>query len=276
MQRKRRKKLLRQVREWQGRTILFPDSMQLTSYRKDTVIIQYRNKPYPYTLLNYVDTTGCVSCRLQLQRWKSLIYEMQTDYPDKINVLMAFYSNQKQRFIKFLRNNEFESFVFMDDSDTLNKMNHFLQGEDFRTFLLDADNKVVAVGNPVLNPNIRNLYLSIISNGKTSVNKKAPLAEVSFSTNKIDLGEFSYKTRQETEVEVTNVGANLLIINDVVSSCGCIGVDLEKKIVRVGETIIMKISYQGDAPELLNERLSVFCNTPTTPLNIRVIGNAKE
>lgn len=270
------KKLLRQVREWQGKTILFPDSMPLTSYGEDTVITQYRKKLYPYTILNYVDTIGCVSCRLQLSRWKSLIKELQTDYPDKVNCLMVFYSNQKRRFIKYLQNNEFDSFVFMDDTDTLNKMNNFLQGEDFRTFLLDENNKVKALGNPVLNPKIRNLYLSIISDGKAPITSKRPLAEVDISTNRIDFGDFPYEEKQETEIVITNVGVNLLVIDDIVSSCSCITVKFEKKKIRVGESVMIKIIYQGNAPELLNERLDIFCNIPKAPLSIKIMGNAKN
>lgn len=250
--------------------------MLLTSYGEDTIITRYSSKTYPYTILNYVDTMGCMSCRLQLQRWKSLISELQEDYPDRVNCLMVFYSNQRKRFVKFLQNNDFESFVFMDDQDTLNKLNHFLQEEDFRTFLLDKSNKVVAVGNPILNPNIRSLYLSIISGGKVSVNRKKPLTKVNFSMDKVDLGTFSYTEKQVAKIAVTNVGANLLFIDDVVSSCGCVMVNLEKKVVRVGETIIMKINYKGDAPELINEQLSIFCNVPKAPLNIRVVGNAQE
>lgn len=173
-----REKLLYQVHKWQNKTILFPNNMLLTSYKKDTVITQYWEKFYPYTILNYVDTTGCISCRLQLSRWKSLIKELQTNYPDKVNCLMVFYSNQKRRLIKILQNNEFESFVFMDDSNTLNRMNNFMQEEDFHTFLLDENNKVKAIGNPVLNPKIRNLYLSIISDGKAPLTSKYPLTEV--------------------------------------------------------------------------------------------------
>ena len=32
----------------------------------------------------------------------------------------------------------------------------------FQTFLLDKDNKVLAMGNPILNPKIKELYLKII------------------------------------------------------------------------------------------------------------------
>jgi hypothetical protein len=53
----------------------------------------------------------------------------------------------------------------MDMENTIMKLNNFPKEQDFRCFLLDKDNKVVMVGNPVLNPGIWELYKKII-NGK--------------------------------------------------------------------------------------------------------------
>ena len=55
-------RIARLVNEWNGKIIQFPDSMCLTSYRNDTAIVKYIREQTPYTILNYVDTIGCVSC----------------------------------------------------------------------------------------------------------------------------------------------------------------------------------------------------------------------
>lgn len=52
--------------------------------------------------------------------------------------------------------------VCIDQSDTFNKLNHFLDEMAFQTFLLDRNNRIIALGNPVLNPNIKKLYWNII------------------------------------------------------------------------------------------------------------------
>ena len=93
-------KITRLVNEWSGKTIRFPDNMCLTSYANDTVIMKYEREKLPYTILNYVDTIGCMSCKLQLPRWKEMLEEIDSVYPNKVNCLMVFYPKGKRKFIK--------------------------------------------------------------------------------------------------------------------------------------------------------------------------------
>ena len=86
----RRDKMTRMLSEWNERSILFPDSMLLTSYGDDTIMIKYIRTRTPYTILNYVDTTGCVGCKLQLPRWKGMMEELDSLYPSKVSCLMVF------------------------------------------------------------------------------------------------------------------------------------------------------------------------------------------
>lgn len=232
-------RIARLVNEWNGKIIQFPDSMCLTSYRNDTAIVKYTREQTPYTILNYVDTIGCVSCRLQLPRWKTMMEELDSLYPNKVTCLMVFNPQGKRKLIKHLRNNQFNYFVYIDEMDTLNRMNKFLNEEDFGTFLLDKNDKIVAIGNPVLKPRVRDLYFNIIS-GKmvvSSVDKEA-LTVVSLLKDKVDLGDFFWNKEREAEFVISNVGKLPLVINDVITSCGCTKVDYTKKPILPGENII--------------------------------------
>ena len=57
------------VKEWEKKEIIFPNNLYFTLYGKDTV-------QYPahlqYTILSYVDSAGCFSCKLQLPMWREL------------------------------------------------------------------------------------------------------------------------------------------------------------------------------------------------------------
>ena len=243
-------RIARLVNEWNGKIIQFPDSMCLTSYRNDTAIVKYIREQTPYTILNYVDTIGCVSCRLQLPRWKTMMEELDSLYPNKVTCLMVFNPQGKRKLIKHLRNNQFNYFVYIDEMDILNRMNKFLNEEDFGTFLLDKNDKIVAIGNPVLKPRVRDLYFHIIS-GKmvvSSVDKEA-LTVVSLLKDKVDLGDFSWNKEREAEFVISNVGKLPLVINDVITSCGCTKVDYTKKPILSGENIILKIKYKAEQPE---------------------------
>ena len=269
-------RIIRFVNEWNGKIIQFPDSICLTSYTSDTVMTKYTREQSSYTILNYFDTIGCVSCRLQLPRWKVMMEELDSLYPNKVNCLMVFNPKGKRKLIKHLRNNQFNYFVYIDEKDTLNKMNDFLNEENFTTFLLDKKDKIIAIGNPVLKPKIRDLYFDIIS-GKTvasSVDKVA-LTVVSLSKDKVDLGDFSWNKEREAEFVVSNVGKLPLVINDVITSCGCTKVDYTKKPVLPGENVILKIKYKAEQPEHFNKTITVYCNAENAPFKLNISGNAK-
>ena len=269
-------RIARLVNEWNGKIIQFPDSMCLTSYRNDTAIVKYIREQTPYTILNYVDTIGCVSCRLQLPRWKVMMEELDSLYPNRVNCLMVFNPKGKRKLIKHLRNNQFNYFVYIDEMDILNRMNKFLNEEDFGTFLLDKNDKIVAIGNPVLKPRVRDLYFHIIS-GKmvvSSVDKEA-LTVVSLLKDKVDLGDFSWNKEREAEFVISNVGKLPLVINDVITSCGCTKVDYTKKPILSGENIILKIKYKAEQPEHFNKTITVYCNAEGSPFHLKISGNAK-
>ena len=269
-------RIARLVNEWNGKIIQFPDSMCLTSYRNDTAIVKYIREQTPYTILNYVDTIGCVSCRLQLPRWKTMMEELDSLYPYKVTCLMVFNPQGKRKLIKHLRNNQFNYFVYIDEMDILNRMNKFLNEEDFGTFLLDKNDKIVAIGNPVLKPRVRDLYFHIIS-GKmvvSSVDKEA-LTVVSLLKDKVDLGDFSWNKEREAEFVISNVGKLPLVINDVITSCGCTKVDYTKKPILSGENIILKIKYKAEQPEHFNKTITVYCNAEGSPFHLKISGNAK-
>ena len=264
------------VNEWSGKTIRFPNTMCFTSYSNDTVLVHYTRERLPYTILNYVDTIGCISCKLQLPRWKEMIREIDSMYPQRVNCLMVFNPQEKRRFIQYLKNNQFDSFVYIDEKDSLNFLNNFLQNEHFHTFLLDKDDKIIAIVNPVLKPKIRDLYFDIIS-GKTAVSSvdKEALTVISLSKDKVDLGDFSWNKERETEFVISNVGKLPLVINDVITSCGCTKVDYTKKPVLPGENVILKIKYKAEQPEHFNKTITVYCNAENAPFKLNISGNAK-
>lgn len=188
---------------------------------------------------------------------------------------MVFYPKEKDYLISLLRNSRFDSFVFIDERDTLNRLNSFFPEEHFRTFLLDKNDKVLAIGNPIFNPKIRELYKSIISGKMVSFfGGKQPQTTVSFSKDKMDLGRFPWGEEKNTEFVISNAGSVPLVINDVVTSCGCVTVDYAKEPVRAGEDVRLKVKYRADHPEHFDKTVTVYCNAPGSPFRLRLTGNA--
>jgi hypothetical protein len=71
-----------------------------------------------------------------------------------------------------------------------------------------------------------------------------------------------------------NQGENPLVVNDVITSCGCISVNYPKKPILPKETLLITITYKAEKPEYINKVLTVYANTKT-PLRLTVNGSAK-
>ncbi|MBU3853190.1 MAG: DUF1573 domain-containing protein, partial [Candidatus Paraprevotella stercoravium] len=94
-----------------------------------------------------------------------------------------------------LRINRFDYPMNIDRNDSLEILNSFPKEIAFQTFLLDKDNKVLAIGNPVLNPKVKDLYLRILRGESPQAPSDAgtPVTTVSVSSTEADLGTFPWQ-----------------------------------------------------------------------------------
>ncbi|MBR2497861.1 MAG: hypothetical protein IKB63_05880, partial [Parabacteroides sp.] len=68
------------------------------------------------------------------------------------------------RMEEILRENRFDYPVVLDTKGKLNRLNHFPTDTRFQTFLLDKENKVLVVGNPVQKEAIKELFIKQVLN----------------------------------------------------------------------------------------------------------------
>lgn len=62
----------------------------------------------------------------------------------------------------FLEKENFEYPVCIDLKGKLDIISELPQGVQYQTFLLNKENKIIAVGNPVVNSTVKQLYQSIM------------------------------------------------------------------------------------------------------------------
>lgn len=264
--------LVNTVKEWEGKKIKFPTESVFTQYLCDT--IKY-DTDLDFKLMIYVDSTGCTSCKLQLHKWKRFLNEMDSVTSDKIALLFYVCPKDKREFEHILKRDKFDYPVCIDEYDSLNIMNNFSSDPRFQVFLLDKENRVIAVGNPILNPKIKNLYFNILLGTNISETKQIPQTQITITEQMINMGSFSWKDSQEKDLIMRNVGHSPLVINEILTSCGCIVVTHEKKPVLSKDSTCIKIRYQADYPEHFDKTIMVYCNVEGAPLKLRIIGNAK-
>lgn len=58
------------IKEWENREILFPNHIVYTRYGTDT--LEYSVPKSDYTIVSYIDSVGCATCKLQLHRWVNI------------------------------------------------------------------------------------------------------------------------------------------------------------------------------------------------------------
>lgn len=259
--------------EWENKEILFPEHLVFSIQGKDTTNYSIKNREFKIVV--YVDSVGCTSCKLHLPRWANLIQQVDSMTSHSVEFLFFFFPKEGRDIYHTLRMEKFDYPVCMDESDSFNKLNHFPSDVRFQTFLLNKENRVIAIGNPVHNPKIKELYLNIISGGTMARKEKQVQTEVTANETTVDLGEFGWNTSQETIFTLRNTGKSLLVIDDVVTSCGCTSVEYAKEPVRPGKSLDINVVYKADHPEHFNKTIMVYCNAATSPIQLKIQGNAK-
>lgn len=269
--------IIKLVDEWTDKKILIPSQASFISYgdslmQKDSV--RYKD----YTVVTYIDSIGCISCKLQLDKWKEFMHNLNSIAKDNISYLFIFHPKKRdnKELIDLLKRTHFIYPVCIDENDSFNKLNHFPSDIMFQTFLTNKDNRVIAIGNPIHNTKIKELYLNIISGESPTLPAKKNLqTSMTFDKAFKDMGTFNWEQEQLVEFKLTNTGDELLVIDDISTSCGCTTVDYSKEPVQIGKSLILKVKYRADHPEHFSKTITLYCNAKDAPFQLKISGNAK-
>ena len=263
-----KERIARLVNEWEGKEVKFPSHSVFTIQGRDTVTLDYCYANFK--VVTYIDSIGCTSCKLQLHRWKELIAEMDSVTSGSVPFLFYFHPKDVKELRYLTRRDNFTYPICFDEMDDFNKLNRFPSDMTFQSFLLDKENRVIGMGNPVHNPKVKELYLMKITGEKQQ--EEAPLTEIGTFETGFDFGTFPMAEKQEHVFRLKNEGDKLLVIHDVVTSCGCTKVEYRKEPVRPNEEFELKVIYEAEESGRFNKTLTVYCNAKNTPIRLRIKG----
>lgn len=150
---------LKDILHWNGKEMDFDVSMKLNVLGKDTLCPDLLKKKYK--MLVYVGPKGCSSCQIPLYSWKKMIDSLQHKCTN-LSIVFVICVDNYQEFEYLERINKFYYPVFYDRDGTFAKKNKISQEKTVQVFLLNEENKVLAIGDPVKKATIYNLYLKII------------------------------------------------------------------------------------------------------------------
>jgi hypothetical protein len=244
------------VKFWTGKSVIFPEHLKpVYPIKDDTVkyaIDENINKKYK--ILFYVDSTGCTSCKLHLHLWKMYIKELSST----IDFKFYFYPKTEEGLLFLLNKERFAYPVYIDSNDDLNKLNRFPNSPAFQCFLLDKNNKILAIGNPATNYKVLELYKKIIT-GEAS--DKLPVTIIESKQTEIELNDLYLGKTSEAVFVLKNTGTNPLVIQQVESSCGCTVPKWEKQPIVAGNSTEIKVKITPEKNEYFNKTVTVYCNT---------------
>ena len=270
------KEIQETVTYWQKREILFPSDTVFVSYSRKYGEKKMSLPKGEYSIFCYVDSTGCMSCKLQLDKWGEFINQIDSISSNRVPFIFVFQSALKSDLIHFLKKVGFEYPLFIDTKNSFDSLNGFPTDIQYQTFLLDRNNKVLSIGNPIYNPGVREFYMDIIQ-GKVirrEKNLNQTKTKVSVSTTDISLGSFNWEQEQTTSFVFKNTGNAPLAIQNVITSCGCLTVDYPKEPVPPLHEAILKVKYKADQPGYFNKTIIVYCSADSSPFKLKVSGEA--
>ena len=266
-----KKKFALLVQEWQGKEIVFPQDMAFSRFVTEPV--DYRIPDAEYKVLIYVDSVGCTSCKLQLPKWKELIVHTDSITNNSIPFIFVFQSKDDRELRYILKRDNFDRPVCIDRNSRLDKLNKFPQDITFQTFLLDRDNKVKVIGNPVHNLAVRDLYLKQI----TDVQHKEilPMTTLEAEKSEYDLGTVKEGTTKQQIVTVRNTGTSTFRLKGFTTSCDCTEATCNWKELQPGESGTVTVSYKAEQPGEFYRTMEIYGNIPNNSLMLSFIGTVE-
>lgn len=237
----------------------------------DTVNISRCN----FTILTYVDSAGCTGCRMNLPLWREFMNTVDSVAGDaEVDIIMVVNTTDKSELRFLARRDSYCNPIVMDAQDSLNIINGFPSGSDVRTFLLDRDHRVLAIGNPVANSAVANLFRAIISGSKTFSDSGKSI--ITALPSSVDFGQIKAGKTVSISLQLSNSGSDSIFIREIIPSCPCITVAETDSVITPNGAASLALTLKsnqevGD----FNGTVNVFyhnCKSPTViPIRVTVV-----
>lgn len=258
------------VEEWLGKEIVIPNDLK---FQIQDTPINYDFNNADFKIVTYIDSTGCTNCKMRLKDWDAFINYCKSFVDLDVNFLMIIESDDYKDVKSLIRHNDFLHPVVFDKNGKYN--NNKINNEDlYNTFLLDRDNKVLAIGNPTVNPKIRDLYLKIIrkdignyNENYSSYCKKLQCDRLVRSVGVVHQGDTVRRYFRIIQ-ELNNSE-----IQGISTSCDCITSDYDIVRTTKGTVININLEYVVDSvPGFFKKWVDIYYYDVPEPENIVIYG----
>lgn len=176
-----------------------------------------------YLIVSYISSTGCTPCHLKLPYWKAIADRLDTLSTANAAVLLIIVPDTLEKVAGFMRRSSYNYPVIIDTAGTFTALNNLPHTDALRTFLIDRNATVLAMGNPVMSEKIERLYLATIT-GTSDAGEEASCPLIINNSRK-DLGTIPPSAVRQLDFLVANNSADTAVLLSVTTPCSCVGVE---------------------------------------------------
>ena len=259
------------VNEWNNKEICFPAHPVFTRQLTDTVL--YRIPKSDYKVVVFVDSVGCVSCKLQLSRWKEFMHEVDSLSDGAVPFVFFFQSKDLRELRYILKCDGFSHPVCIDTDDEFNRLNHFPGEMMFQTFLVDSENRVKVIGNPIHNLSVKDLYLKELTGMKSN---PLPVTTVHSDSVEYHYGTVGENQTESKKVIFYNTGKEVFRIKGVTTSCDCMTVEYGWDEIQPGESAVLTVKYKAEEPGDFWRTITIYGNIPDQSITLDFWGTVRK
>lgn len=178
---------------------------------------------------------------------------------------------------ELLRRDRFDQPVCIDTGDRLNRANSFPSVFRFQTFLLDKDNRVVIIGNPVHNLVIADLYIDQLSNRQSAAPNAAvpPATTLETDRTEYNLGKITLGSSHTQTVGVHNTGNAPFRLKGIATSCDCTEARADWEELVPGETKNLHIIFKAEQAGYFLRTITLYGNLQEKELTVALTGRVE-
>ena len=266
-----RNRIEKQVNEWNNKEILFPGNPVFTSMVKDTV--PYRIPKTDYKVVVFVDSVGCISCKLQLPKWKEFMHEVDSLSDGNVPFVFFFQTKDVRELRYILRRDNFSHPVCIDTEDSFYKLNRFPGEMMFQTFLVDSENRVKVIGNPIHNLSVKDLYLNELV-GIEAISQ--PVTMIQADSAEYHYGVVGENMTASRNIILKNTGKEVFRIKGITTSCDCMTAGYDWDEIPPGGKAAMTVEYKAEEPGDFWRTITIYGNIPSKSVTLDFLGTVKK
>ncbi len=151
------------IKELMGKKLAFPDDLTLYSIKDQKEFPGLKlSDEKAFRFVSYIDAS-CGTCITELTKWDSLINNQNNENLEYLFILKSYDDFEIFKFMTQDVNYQNVQTVILDKRETFYQENDIPYDKALQSYLINSDNEIIGVGNPVFSESIMDSYLKLMS-----------------------------------------------------------------------------------------------------------------